>query len=107
MAEGDGGEGGVAVGGVVVKGAVVDGGSGAGGDGEGVVGGAGVEDVDVVGPGDGVEGCGEVALFVFGEDEDGDWRGHLERWYRGSGVCLIPRAGGYPLPTLFCAKYSN
>ena len=60
--------------------------------------------MDVVGPGDGVERSGEIVLFVFGEDEDGD---HLEGWYRGSGVGLIPRAGRYPLPTLFCAKYSN
>ena len=73
--EGDGGEGGVAVGGVVVEGALVDLGAGLAGDGQGRVGGAGVEDVDVVGPGDGFECSGEVALFVFGEDEDGD---HLE-----------------------------
>ena len=67
MLEGDGGEGGVAVGGVVIEGALVDGGSGLTGDGYGVVGREGVEDVDIVGPGDGVECSGEVALFVFGE----------------------------------------
>jgi hypothetical protein len=60
--------------------------------------------VDVVGPGDGGKGSGEVVLLVPSEDEDGD---HLGVWYRGVGLCLIPRAGGYPLPTPFCAKYSN
>jgi len=74
--EGDGGEGGVAVGGVVVEGAGVEVGSGGLGDGGGGVGGLGVEDVDVVGPGDGVEGSGEVALFVPGEDEDRDHCGY-------------------------------
>ena len=58
MFEGNGGEGGVAVGGVVVEGALVGVGSGGAGDGYGVVGRVGVEDVDVVGPGDGGESCG-------------------------------------------------
>jgi hypothetical protein len=75
MLEGDGAKGGVAVRGVVVEGALVGVGSGGLGDGYGVVGRVGVEDVDVVGPGDGGESCGEVALFVAGEDED--WRSSL------------------------------
>jgi len=70
--EGDGGEGGVAMGGVVVEGAGVDVGAGGFGDLHGVVGGVGVEDVDVVGPGDGGEAVGEIVLLVAGEDEDGD-----------------------------------
>ncbi len=64
MFEGDGGEGGVAVGGVVVKGALVGLGSGGVGDLDGAVGGEGVEYVNVVGPGDGVECSGEVMLLV-------------------------------------------
>jgi hypothetical protein len=70
--EGDGGESGVAVGGVVVEGAGVNLGSGCFGDSDGVVGAVGVEDVDVVGPGDRGETVREVALLVAGEDEDGD-----------------------------------
>jgi hypothetical protein len=70
--EGDGGEGSVAVGGVVVEGADVGVGAGGFGDLEGGVGALGVEDVDVVGPGDAGEAAGEVALLVAGEDEDGD-----------------------------------
>jgi hypothetical protein len=70
--EGDGGEGGVAMGGVVVEGAGVDVGAGCFGDLEGGVGASGVEDVDVVGPGDAGEAVGEIALLVAGEDEDGD-----------------------------------
>jgi len=37
-----------------------------------LVGAVGVEDVDVIGPGDGGETAGEIVLFVAGEDEDGD-----------------------------------
>ena len=76
--EGDGGEGGVAVGGVVVEGAGVDLCSGGFGDLDGGVGAVGVEDVDVVGPGDAGETAGQVLLLVAGEDEDGD---HLRLWY--------------------------
>ena len=32
----------------------------------------GVEDVDVVGPGDAGEAAGKIALLVAGKDEDGD-----------------------------------
>ena len=70
--EGDGGEGSVAVGGVVVEGADVGVGAGGFGGLEGGVGALGVEDVDVVGPGDAGEAAREVALLVAGEDEDGD-----------------------------------
>jgi len=70
--EGDGGEGGVPVGGVVVEGAGVSVGAGGFRDFDGGVGAVGVEDVDVVGPGDAGEAVGEVALLVVGEDEDGD-----------------------------------
>ncbi len=70
--KGEGGEGGVAVGGVVVEGAGVGVGTGGAGDLEGGVGTVGVEDVDVVGPGDAREAGGEVVLLVAGEDEDGD-----------------------------------
>ncbi len=70
--EGDACEGSVAVGGVVVEGAGVDMGAGGFGDLYGVVGGVGVEDVDVVGPGDRGEAVGEIVLLVAGEDEDGD-----------------------------------
>ena len=72
MLEGDGGEGGVAMGGVVVEGAGVDVCAGGFGDLNGVVCGVRVEDVNVVGPGDGGEAVGEVVLFVTGEDENGD-----------------------------------
>ena len=58
MLEGDGCEGGVAVGCVVVEGALVGVGSGGLGDLERGVCAEGVEDVDVVGPGDGGESCG-------------------------------------------------
>lgn len=47
------------------------------GDIDGVVGGEGVEDMNVVGPGNGGETGGEVLLLVAGEDEDGD---HVEVW---------------------------
>jgi hypothetical protein len=50
----------------------VDVGAGGFGDLEGIVGALGVEDVDVVGPGDAGEAIGEIALLVKGEDEDGD-----------------------------------
>jgi hypothetical protein len=43
----------------------------------------GVEDVDVVGPGDAGETVGQVALLVAGEDEDGD---HLVAMVSGSGI---------------------
>ena len=68
------------MGGVVVEDALVGVGSGGLGDGDGVVGRVGVEDVDVVGPGDGGESGGQIALFVAGEDEDGD---HLLRMLVG------------------------
>ena len=78
--EGEGGEGGVAVGGIVVEGALVNVCARGFGDLDGVVGGEGVEDVDVVGPGDGGETVGEILLLVAGEDEDGDHLvGHLKR----------------------------
>jgi hypothetical protein len=73
--ERDGGESGVAMRGVVVEGASVDLGACCAGDVDCVVGGVGVEDVDVVGPGDGGETSGQIALLVTGEDEDGD---HLQ-----------------------------
>ena len=41
-------------------------------DGGGVVGGEGVEYVDVVGPLHGLEASGEITLLIAGEDEDGD-----------------------------------
>ena len=72
MLKEDGGEGSVAVSGVVVEGAGVDLGAGSFGDLYGVVGGVGIEDVDVVGPGDRGEAVGEIALLVAGEDENGD-----------------------------------
>jgi hypothetical protein len=70
--EADGCEGGIAMRGVVVEGASVDVGAGCFGDLYGVVCGVGVEDVNVVGPGDGGEAVGEVALLVASEDENGD-----------------------------------
>ncbi len=63
---------GVALAGVAVEGAGGDGGAVLAGDVGGAVGAFGVEDVDVVAPGDGGEAAGEILLFVFGEDEDGD-----------------------------------
>jgi len=50
----------------------VDVGSGGSCDLECGVGGLGIEDVDVVGPGDAGETAGKIALLVAGEDEDGD-----------------------------------
>jgi hypothetical protein len=58
------------------------------------VGGEGVEDVDVVGPGDRGEAGGQILLLVAGEDEDGD---HLEY-----GTSFAARCGGReadPLPS--------
>ena len=84
--EGDGSEGGVAVGGVVVEGAGVDVRAGGFCDLDGGVGALGVEDVDVVGPGDAGETAGEIALLVASEDEDGDHllamvsRRRVRRW---------------------------
>jgi len=75
MLEGNGGEGGVAVGGVVVEWAGVDVCAGGFGDLEGGVSAFGVEDVDVVRPGDVGEAVGKLALLVAGEDEDGDHLG--------------------------------
>jgi hypothetical protein len=72
MLEGNCGESGVAVGREVVEGAAVDVGSGGEGDLHGVVGAVGVEDVDVVGPGDAGEAVGKVKLLVTGGDENGD-----------------------------------
>ncbi len=72
MLEGDGCERGVAVGCVVVEGAGVNVCAGGFGDLYCVVGAVGVEDVDVVGPGDGGETAGKIVLLVAGEDEDGD-----------------------------------
>jgi hypothetical protein len=41
----------------------------------------GIEDVDVVGPGDAGETAGKIALLVPGEDEDGDHVGLMvSRW---------------------------
>jgi hypothetical protein len=41
----------------------------------------GIEDVDVIGPGDAGETAGEIALLVAGEDEDGDHVGFMvSRW---------------------------
>jgi hypothetical protein len=37
----------------------------------------GIEDVDVIGPGDAGETAGEIALLVAGEDEDGDHVGFM------------------------------
>ena len=44
---------------------------------DGAVGGVGVHDMDVVGPGDRGHGPGQIALFVLGEDQDGD---HVGSW---------------------------
>ena len=63
---------GVALTRVGVEGARSDGGAARAGDLGGAVGGVGVEDVDVVGPCDGVEAAGQVLLLVEREDEDGD-----------------------------------
>jgi hypothetical protein len=62
----------VAVRGVVVEGAGVNVCAGGFGDLYCAVGAVGVEDVDVIGPGDGGETGGKVVLLVAGEDEDGD-----------------------------------
>ena len=76
VAEGDVLESPVLVVGPVGEGAGRDAGAGGLGDLGGGVGGEGVEDVDVVGPGDGSEAGGEVDGFVAGEDEDGDHWGY-------------------------------
>ena len=60
------------MGGIVIEGTLGHLGSGGLGDGDGGIGGEGVKDVDVVGPGDGGERAGQVVGFVFGEDQDRD-----------------------------------
>ena len=64
MAEGDVHEAPVLVRGPVVEDALVDVGAGAARDLEGAIGAEGVEDVDVIGPGDGVEAGREILLLI-------------------------------------------
>ena len=87
-------EAGIALGGVVVEGAGGDVGSGGVGDVRGAVGGAGVEDVDVVRPCYGGERGGEVLRFVFGEDEDGEWAAQSAG---SDGIPLKLRIGLWPI----------
>ena len=68
------GEGEVLLLGEAGPGAVEDSGVEAAGDVEGAVGGAGVDDDDLVGPGDAGEGAREVLFFVEGDDRDGQER---------------------------------
>ena len=63
-------------------GAVEDGGVEAACDLEGTIGGAGVDDEDLVGPGDAGEGAREVRFFVEGDDRDGQER-HRGRSFPG------------------------
>lgn len=65
-------EGAVDLSAVAAPGLVEDGGAEATGDVEGGVGGTGVDEDDLVGPGDGFEGARNVLGFVHGNDGDGE-----------------------------------
>jgi len=69
MAEGEGAEGEVALRSEVVEGALMEVGAVGAGDLGSAVGTEGVEDVDVVGPANGVETGGKIGLFVAGQDQ--------------------------------------
>ena len=68
------------------EGAMAGLGAGGFGEGDGVVGAAGIDDVDVIAPGDGLETSREDVLFVEGEDDDADvhgWSGGPTVWRDG------------------------
>lgn len=61
--------------GEALPGVLQDGGAEGAGDVKGAVGGAGVDDDDLVCPADGIEGAGEILFFVAGDDGYGK-QGH-------------------------------